>query len=494
MEFRPQKGFQEDFLKCSADIVIGGGAAGVGKTWAELIEPLRHLKIPDFRCTIFRRTYPEIKKQGGLWDESKKIYPYFGAKPNETELKWRFPSGMEIVFNNIQYEKDLIDYQGSQIALIQFDELTHFTKRMFLYMLSRNRSVSGVKPYVRATCNPDAESFVADLIEYWIDDDGFIIPERCGKFKYFILDQDEFIFGDTKDEVIEKCPHRFPTKDYNLVKSFTFIEGDIYDNKILLKKNPEYLANLMSLPEEDRMRLLEKNWKIKSTASNLINYDRFQDVYTNDFVDGIQNYITADIATKGSNLLVIGVWKGKRLIDLGILNKNDGKAAIDKILELKNKYLIPSSNICFDADGIGGGLTGFIPGAIEFHNGRRPIGRANYDNLKTQCYYNLADCINRSANKTNEDYYYLTPDVVNSHYEFQTPKVYKDKTIKWIFNHQLKAIKRDKMDLDGKLKLINKEKMKNILQDISPDFLDMMMMREYFEITNDFWEEDIEAY
>lgn len=486
MEIKPQSGFQEKFLSSSADIVIGGGAAGAGKTYALVLESLRNTNIKDFGAVFFRRTYNQIAAIGGLWDETNKIYPLLGAKSNNTSMSWKFPSGAKVDFSHMQHEKNLHDWQGSQIPLILFDELQHFSRKMFMYMLSRNRSTCGVSPYVRATCNPDADSFIAELIEWWIDKDGFIIPERDGIIRYFTQYEDEIIWGSTKEEVIEKSPHLFSHDpgSKNMVKSFTFIEGDIYDNKILLEKNPEYIANLQALPEEDKLRLLKKNWKISISKNTIIDYVKFIDIFNNSWVKQGVKYITCDIATKGSDLLVIGVWDGKILIDLILFDKNSGKEAIQAIESTATKHSIMNSNIIFDADGIGGGLTGFIDNCIEFHNGGKVINEENYENVKTQLYYKLSYCINQdgSDGKTEADAYYISEHVANMRYPFDKPAIYRGKKIKDVFLHQIKAIKRDKEDLDGKLRLIKKDAMKAILGGISPDLLDMLMMRERFEL------------
>lgn len=191
-----QKGYQENALKSDADIVIGGGAAGCGKTFCLLMESSRHLENPGFGVVFFRRTTPMIRNQGGLWDASLNFYRVInGAVPKESSLEWKFPSGAKASFRHIEYEKNIYDWQGAEIPLIIFDELTHFSKSMFFYMLSRNRSTCGVKPYVRATCNPDADSWVADFISWWIDDDGYPDPAKQGKIRYFMVDADNYIWG-----------------------------------------------------------------------------------------------------------------------------------------------------------------------------------------------------------------------------------------------------------------------------------------------------------
>jgi hypothetical protein len=44
----PQVGYQEIALTSQADIVIGGAAAFVGKTFALLLDPIRHINNPNF--------------------------------------------------------------------------------------------------------------------------------------------------------------------------------------------------------------------------------------------------------------------------------------------------------------------------------------------------------------------------------------------------------------------------------------------------------------
>jgi len=128
IEIRPQPGPQEQFLSSSADIVFYGGSAGGGKTWALLMEAVRHVqKHKGFGATIFRRTTPEIKNEGALWDTSYQLYPFLKGRPRETDLSWRFPPhGNRIAFSHMEHESDKENYQGAQIAFIAFDELTHF--------------------------------------------------------------------------------------------------------------------------------------------------------------------------------------------------------------------------------------------------------------------------------------------------------------------------------------------------------------------------------
>ncbi|MCP4163278.1 MAG: terminase [Deltaproteobacteria bacterium] len=276
MIVKPQEGPQMDFLSSSADIVIYGGAAGGGKTWGLLLEPLRHItSVRGFGAVIFRRTSPQITNQGGLWDEADILYPCLQAKSNLSNRQYTFPPyNNKITFSHLEHEKNKKDWQGAQIPLILFDELTHFTEGQFWYLLSRNRTLCGVKPYIRATCNPDPDSFVAKLIEWWIDQvTGYAIPERSGVIRYFVRVAGNIHWADTKEELIKKFNN---IESEIKPKSFTFISAKLTDNKILMKADPEYIATLHALPYVEREQLLGGNWKIRPASGLYFSRDNVQ--------------------------------------------------------------------------------------------------------------------------------------------------------------------------------------------------------------------------
>ena len=263
-------------------------------SFAILLDALRHISNPNYGAVIFRRESPQITNTGGLWDESLKLYPAAGGKG--TEMKWRFPSGATVKFGHMQHEKDKMKFDGSQIPYIGFDELIHFTRTQFLYMLSRNRSACGVKPCIRATTNPSSESWVAEFIAWWINQDtGYAIPERSGIVRWFVNISDNIYWAETKEECYEKYLPLVDNPKFFHPKSFTFIRSTLDDNKILQEIDPGYVANLLAMPEVERERLLHGNWKI-SAGEGIIKSEwiRYYDI-----LPPVQYYIwTWDTAQK----------------------------------------------------------------------------------------------------------------------------------------------------------------------------------------------------
>ncbi len=229
-----------------------GGAAGGGKTFGLLLDAAKPERIRNggYGAVIFRRTSKQVRNEGGLWDESVKLYSLIGATPRRSFLTWEFDSGAKVTFAHLQHEENKLDWQGAQVPYIGFDELTHFTESQFFYLLSRNRSMSGVKPVVRATCNP-APGWVKAFLAPWLDK-GYPHPALSGEVRWFVRENGQILWVDEG--------HR--DEDGQPPKSVTFIRSTIHDNQALLAVNPEYLTNLKSLPLVEQARLLHGDWDV----------------------------------------------------------------------------------------------------------------------------------------------------------------------------------------------------------------------------------------
>jgi predicted phage terminase large subunit-like protein len=258
------------YLASSADITAFGGAAGGGKTLGTLLRFAVHAdRHPGYYGAIFRREMPMVLAGGGLWEESMQLYPIWGAKPNLTTHDWRFPRGRSLVqFRSLQHSKDVLAYQGAQFAEFCLEEATHFEESQFWYLISRLRSNCGMKPRACLTFNPDPDSWVRKLIDWWIGPDGFVIHERAGKKRYFVRDGDELVWGNSVDECRSLAPHVKSEP-----KSLRFIPSMLSDNP---KIDPTYEERLNSLPLVERERLKGGNWNIRAAAGTVFKRQWFE--------------------------------------------------------------------------------------------------------------------------------------------------------------------------------------------------------------------------
>ena len=218
------------------DEAFYGGAAGGGKSEALVIEALRQVHIPYYKGIIFRKTYPQLEE---LIDKSLHYYKlaFPGAQYNAGKHIWSFPSGAQILFRSMPHLADRTNYQGHAYDFIGFDELTHFTWDEYSYLFSRNRpNGPGTRVYTRATANPGG------IGHGWV--------------------KDRFVsVAPPMTTIWEEVPITFPDGHVEMrKKSRIFVPSTVFDNKILLENDPDYLTRLASMPDAERRALLYGDW------------------------------------------------------------------------------------------------------------------------------------------------------------------------------------------------------------------------------------------
>lgn len=235
-----------------------------------LLEAARYIRLAGFGATIFRREYPQFFEQGGLWPVSEEIYPHLGGVPKKSKLRWEFPSGASIRFSHFD-PNHLTRRQGAQIAMIGIDEITEFSEKEFWFLLSRNRTMCGIKPYFRATCNPDSEHWLASFLSWWIDpQSGYPIPERAGRLRWMVRDEDEKLnWANKRETLLSRFAGSLPI-------SVAFVPASLDDNKILDAADPTYRGRLMSMNRVERERFLGGNWLIRPAAGLVFPADRWK--------------------------------------------------------------------------------------------------------------------------------------------------------------------------------------------------------------------------
>ena len=229
--FKANEGPQEDFLAAAETDVLYGGAAGGGKSYAMLVDPLRYAHRAAHRGLILRRSMPELRE---LIDKSRELYPkaFPGCKYKEVEKLWNFPSGAKIEFGFLERDADVYRYQGQAYSWIGFDEITHLpTEFSWNYLASRLRTTDAeIIPYMRCTANPGGVGST------WV------------KKRY--IDPN---IPDTSFEGSDGLTRKF-------------IPARLQDNPYLAKDG-RYEKMLQALPPTQRQQLLEGNWDVAEGAA-----------------------------------------------------------------------------------------------------------------------------------------------------------------------------------------------------------------------------------
>ena len=230
LDYKPSEK-QLQFHNSTADYTLYGGAAGGGKSCATVIDAfLTCIHIPGFRAYLFRKTYRELEDT--LITEAQKWIPKGFGSYSATAHEWRFPNGAKMLFRHCQTEQDKFNYQGAEIYGLYMDELTHFTKTIYDFLISRLRAPveMGIKPYVKCTSNPGGigHGWVKGL---------FIDPMPKG--------------GQITRKIMVESLNRVMDKTY------AFIPATLADNPHL---GIEYAANLETLPKAMRDAYIRGDW------------------------------------------------------------------------------------------------------------------------------------------------------------------------------------------------------------------------------------------
>jgi hypothetical protein len=406
------------------EVLFGGGAGGGKTALGCYFQIKRRLKYPETRGLIGRAVLKTLKETTLVsFFQVAKIQ---GLVANQ-HYRYNGQSNQIEFFNgSVILLKDLFQYPSDP----NFDELG-----------SLEITDSFIDEANQVT--DKAKNIVKSRIRFRLDDYN-LIPKQlytCNPAKNW-----------TYSEFYK------PDRDAELEPNKKFIQSLVDDNPFISK---HYKQNLLTLDKESKERLLFGNWEYLSDPSSLIDYDKIINSFSNDFVSSGDKYITCDVARFGSDSTVIGVWSGYRVKVYRYSKKSIVEVA-QIVRQLMAENSVPISNVLLDEDGVGGGAVdilackGFVNNSSPLEN---PISRTkdNFDNLKSQCYFKLAE-------KINSDEIYI-----------DCPSNFKQMIVE-----ELEQIKQKSVDNDAKKGIIPKDKVKQLIGR-SPDFSDMLAMRTWFE-------------
>lgn len=406
-------------IESPAEVVLFGGAAGGSKSFLGCFWQIqRRLKYPGTRGLIGRskldtlkkttlQTFFEVAKMCGL----RAIEHYI---INGQTNVITFYNKSEILLVDLFFypsDPNFDDLGSLEITDWFVDEVSQVSKKAVDIVRSRVRyklNEYNLPPKGLMTCNPSK---------------GWLYNEFYSPYKQGLLPD-----------------------------MYAFVQSRVTDNPHL---PPSYQETLARLPDVDRKRLLEGDWEYDETLDVLFKVDDVLACFRENTPTG-ERYITADVARLGKDRTVIGVWTGLTLIYVHELRRARVNEVVDCILTLKSRYKIEARNVVIDEDGVGGGAVDAIKGCRGFVNGSRAVHSERYPNLKSECYYKLAELIEKRL-------------------------VFFPITEKNVLTKELDMIRRRRPEQDGKLTVTSKEEIARI-HGVSPDYSDMVMMRMLFEV------------
>jgi len=249
--FKANDGPQTDFLSSSEREVLYGGAAGGGKSYAMLADPLHGLNNANFSGLLVRHTTEELRE---LIQKSQELYPRAipGIKWSERKSQWISPRGGRLWMSYLDKDMDVTRYQGQAFNWIGFDELTQWSSPYaWDYMRSRLRSAyaKDLGLYMRATTNPGGAG------HQWVKK--MFIDPSPSREPFWATNIE------TGDTITFPKGH---TREGEPLFKRRFIPASLFDNPYL-SEGGDYEAMLLSLPEHQRKQLLDGNWDVNEGAA-----------------------------------------------------------------------------------------------------------------------------------------------------------------------------------------------------------------------------------
>ncbi len=492
----PQKGAQERMLAVDADIKIVGGSRGGGKSWVLLMEALKDIKNPDFHALLLRNEKDDLQS---LVSDSYRLYSQFGKyNKSQNDMTWNFESGgwLKMSYYAGAFADFKTRFQGRQYAFVGIDEGTQCPYKKFKYLLTNNRNASRIRNRFWITCNPDPDSWVRKFADWWIDEEGYIDPERDCKIRYCFMDgdtPDSIFWGSTREDVYAQChgiidslwKDSYADLGYSkldmFIKSATFIRADVSENIKLMKTDASYIANLAQQDEEQRMRDLKANWNWKAAGDDMIKMDDLEAIFNNAIQvgDGV-NRASADIAFTGGDNFVMWHWKGWHCEDLVVL-RMDSKTLVSVIQSKLAEWGVEECNFTYDMQGIGQYLKGYFPNAVPFNNQAAPLAQNRkeeegvkylYKDLKSQCAWLFYKMVKDRRIS-------ISSDLLERKY---SGRDFTNVTLRQILQKERKMLRRDEQSADRGFRLIPKKIAKRYVGH-SPDFFESWFYVMIFTLT-----------
>lgn len=505
--FSPHNGFQKKFVMSNVDVVVGGSAMGVGKTFGALLMAAQPSMDPNFKMVCLRKNLNDTKVGGGMTDDARFIYADMGATLKMSESpRLSFPNGAFIDFTHMADEtpdKVLERVKGWQYDCVYLDEGTGFEWTTFKTIFSRVRGKANWTGKIRITTNPKKSHWLRKWVDWYIDPlTGKPIPERDGKVRYFYIKGDKIedvVEGNTAEEVYSKCRYeiddsiraissseskrQYTYKDF--VKTKTFYGGRLSENTDL---RSDYVGNIAAMGEKQRQANLEQNWNVDPDEDEYIpiTSKMAQSVFMNDAAVNGDKWITMDIADVGTDNAVILAWNGFHVIDIDIIMLSTPKENAQRAKAMAARHGVADCNIVYDATSARY-FNDYIEDAIPYISGEKSKGMDAFTSLriKDACYRRLVSMIKRGQLTFSDE----VAQRIYTHQNLKLPI-----TVQSEFLEECSVVRFIRMQ-SGKDTLMTKKQMNaNLGKNRSMDLLDPCAMRMYPTLYLEYGEELAEGF
>ena len=297
---------QEQFLSSASTITCYSGAMGAGKTFAIILNMVKFAAMKNSTISYFRRTVPELRAPGGVWQEAtgifRKMFP--DVKIRDREMTIFIPSTNSLIkFSSLQHISDVQKALGSQYSVIIFDEAVTFEpfEEFILPLLGRLRNAAvDYEPQMFWATNPKFDHGIYHwLKDFYLDDEGIPFDDRSNIERYFVLENNKPIWFSTEEEALTYCKVKYPNqKEGEEIKPRTFrsIKAHVTHNVKLMKANPGYIANLYALPDIKRRIYLDGSWTAREEEAGYFRRD-FCEMINYPPLDKVKRVRSYDVAS-----------------------------------------------------------------------------------------------------------------------------------------------------------------------------------------------------
>lgn len=406
------------------ELLFGGGVSGgksfIGCLWIASM----CLKYKGTRYIVGRTVLHTLKQTTlvTLFEVLKimglSVDKHFSYNGQSNIIK--FYNDSEIILKNLEYTPSDPNYeslQGYEVTAVFVDEASQISQTCYNILKSRIRfklNEYELIPKILMTANP-GHNFLKKI---------FYIPYREDK----------------------------------LETNKKFVPSLITDNPHVSK---DYINMLMTLPEQQRQRLILGNWDYTDDISSIFNFDTISaSMYRNIPNPNDVKRLSCDVSRFGDDRSVVVMWVGLVITEIFIYRKLSTVQLSDEIKQLMAVYGVHPSNVIVDTDGIGSGVGDQLRG-INFVNNSKPLHEQNFTNLKSQSYLKLSEMFKQGLISIN----------------INEPSIIDDLT------QELLSVKLKDVDKDGKVAVASKDEQKKLLGR-SPDISDAVMMGMYFHLKN----------